>query len=220
MDLIGRARVHSALGDESRLAIVAELEVGDRTFQELAGLISLPGNLLAHHLDVLEKAEVIGRSVSEGDRRRRYIFLNHKTLSSLLHSRVMSVGSVLFVCTQNSARSQYAAAAWQLRTGFESDSAGSHPAAEVSPQAVQVALDRGVDIRRRRPKGYDLVDRPFDLVVSLCDRAREEGTPFTAPHLHWSVPDPVAVGSVSSFRSAFDTIDRRIDRLTAAGRVA
>jgi protein-tyrosine-phosphatase len=220
MNIVDRARVHSALGDPIRLGIVAELDLGDRTFQELAELVSQPGNLLAHHLGVLEEAGLIDRRVSEGDRRHRYLSLNPEPLDGLLSLRRFVVRSVLFVCSHNSARSQYAAAAWRRRTGHAADSAGTHPARRVDPRAIQVALERGLDLADFQPKGYESLKSTFDLVVSVCDRARETGPPFEDPVLHWSVPDPVAGRGLTSFRSAFTEIDRRIDRLAASSEVA
>ena len=216
MDVVDRARIHAALGDPIRLGIVAELELGDRTFQELAGLVSQPGNLLAHHLGVLEDAGLLDRRVSEGDRRRRYLSLNPDPLGGLASARRLTTRSVLFVCSRNSARSQYAAAAWRRRTGRGADSAGTHPARRVDPRAIQVARERGLDLAGFQPKGYEGIKPTFDLVVSVCDRARETGPPLVAPALHWSVPDPVAGRGLTAFRSAFNEIDRRISRLAAA----
>ncbi|MEX0667489.1 MAG: helix-turn-helix domain-containing protein, partial [Acidimicrobiia bacterium] len=167
MNLTEKARVHAALGDPIRLGFVVELELGDRTFQELAAAASVPGNLVAHHLDVLEQAGLIKRRVSEGDRRRRYISLNPVPLSGLLSGRTLGARSVLFVCTHNSARSQYAAAAWRRQTGGAADSAGTHPALRVHPRAIQVAKERGVDLAECQPKGYESLDSAFDLVVSV-----------------------------------------------------
>jgi protein-tyrosine-phosphatase len=216
MDIVGQARIHAALGDPIRLGIVAELELGDRTFQDLAELLSQPGNLLAHHLGVLEEARLIERRVSEGDRRRRYLSLNTEPFDVLLAARRLAARSVLFVCSDNSARSQYAAAAWRRRTGQVADSAGTHPARRVDPRAIQVARERGLDLSGFHPKGYEGLKSPFDLVVSVCDRARETGLPFESPTLHWSVPDPVAGRGLTAFRSAFNEIDRRVSRLAAA----
>lgn len=216
MNLNERARVHAALGDEIRLGIVAELEFGDRTFQELTESTGVPGNLVAHHLRVLEKAGLIDRRVSEGDRRRRYISLNPAPLDGLWANRRPGAGSVLFVCTHNSARSQYAAAAWRRRTGLSADSAGTHPAARVNPRAIQVAAERGLDLRGCQPKGYESLASSFDLVVSVCDRAREAGSLPVGPSLHWSVPDPVKARTLKAFRVAFADIDRRIQHLTSS----
>jgi protein-tyrosine-phosphatase len=216
MDIADRARIHAALGDPIRLGIVGQLELGDRTFQELAELVSQPGNLLAHHLGVLEETGLIERRVSEGDRRRRYISLNPEPLDGLVSARQLTARSVLFVCSHNSARSQYAAAAWGRRTGLGAESAGTHPARRVDARAIEVALERGLDLTGFQPKGYEGLQPTFDLVVSVCDRARETGPPFDAPALHWSVPDPVSGRGLTAFRSAFNEIDRRISRLAAA----
>ena len=74
-DLSARAAVHRVLGDERRLAIVDELRRSDRTPSELGDLTDTPSNLLAHHLEELERAGVVRRVRSEGDGRRRYVQL-------------------------------------------------------------------------------------------------------------------------------------------------
>ena len=216
MDVVDRARIHAALGDPTRLSIVGELDLGDRTFQELADMVKQPGNLLAHHLTVLEDAGLIERRVSEGDRRRRYLSLNPEPLVGLLTFRRLVARSVLFVCSHNSARSQYAAAAWRRRSGHGADSAGTDPARRVDPRAIQVALERGLDLAGFVPKGYEGLKPTFDLVVSVCDRARETVSPIEAPTLHWSVPDPVPGRGLTAFRFAFNEIDRRLDRLATS----
>jgi ArsR family transcriptional regulator, arsenate/arsenite/antimonite-responsive transcriptional repressor / arsenate reductase (thioredoxin) len=54
-----------------------------------------------------------------------------------------------------------------------------------------------------------------DLVVSVCDRARERGVPFDAPTLHWSIADPVG-GGPDAFERAADELARRIDHLATS----
>lgn len=219
MKLQARASIHAALGDRHRLAIVDELMLSDRTFKELAELAALPGNLLAHHLAVLESAGLISRGPSEGDRRRRYIALRHDRLSGVGSLPLIAPQSILFVCTHNSARSQFAAALWSQRTGLVADSAGTHPASQVDPRAIRAAAMFGVDLVAAVPKGYEAIAEPPDLVVSVCDRARESGLPFAGRSLHWSIPDPVRARTLIAFRSAFGAIASRVDRL-AAGRIA
>jgi len=209
-----RATIHAALGDAHRLRIVDALRLSDLTFAELAGLVHLPSNAAAHHLGVLEAAGLIDRRVSDGDHRRRYISLRHEPLSSLTGSHTTAVSLVLFVCTHNSARSQFAAALWRERTGGPADSAGNHPAAQVHPKAVRAAATLGIDLSTALPKGYGQIEVTPDLVVSVCDRAREAGMPYPAtPSLHWSVPDPVEVGTATAFRHIFKDLTERIDRL-------
>ncbi len=209
-----RAAAHAALGDERRLLIVDQLALGDRTFAELGSVSDMPGNLLAHHLDVLDSAGLIERRVSEGDRRRRYISLNWEMLPLGPVMGVPSTGRVAFVCTHNSARSQFAAALWQQATGSEAFSAGNEPADYVHPKAVTVAGEYGLDISGALPGGYETLPRA-DLVISVCDRAKEAGTPSAPEHLHWSVPDPVAVGTMAAFRSAFSDIALRVEHLAS-----
>src|SRR5579862_7215453 len=81
--LARRAAVHAALSDPSRLRITDTLLAGDASPSELAALLGMPSNLLAHHLHVLEQAGVITRRRSEGDRRRTYLQLVPATLDSL-----------------------------------------------------------------------------------------------------------------------------------------
>jgi protein-tyrosine-phosphatase len=212
MDLDLRAGRHAALSDARRLLIVDELALSDRTVADLAKLTEMPGNLLAHHLDVLESAGLIGRHPSEGDRRRRYVSLRWDQLPVSVDS-VISGPSVAFVCTHNSARSQFAAALWRDATGAQVASAGSDPAPEVHPKAIRVAEEFGVDLSSAVPAGYDTLPSRPDLVVSVCDRALEAGVPEGRRQLHWSIPDPVPKGDLASFRSAFAEIANRVEHL-------
>ena len=58
--------MHAALADPARLRITDTLLAGDASPSELAGLLAMPSNLLAHHLHVLEQAGIITRRRSEG----------------------------------------------------------------------------------------------------------------------------------------------------------
>jgi protein-tyrosine-phosphatase len=81
---------------------------------------------------------------------------------------------------------------------------------------VRAARRLGVELAGATPKGYEEVTSPPDLVVSVCDKAREAGVPFDAETLHWSVPDPVADGRAAAFAAAFAEISARVERLAAA----
>src|SRR5438045_6327838 len=104
-ELVARARVHAALGEPSRLAMVDALTLGDASPGELGAALGLPTNLLAHHLSVLTDAGIVERSRSEGDRRRTYLRLRPDTLAALTPAAAQPVARVVFVCTHNSARS-------------------------------------------------------------------------------------------------------------------
>lgn len=209
-----KAARYAALGDEQRLRLVDELFLSDRTPAELAELLGMRSNLLAHHLAVLETAGIVRRRPSEGDRRRRYVSLVVDHLPEPAELPRIGGDSVLFVCRQNSARSQLAAAMFGRRAR-RVGSAGMSPADRVHPLAVRVAAEVGLELTDP-PRGYDAVETP-DVVVSVCDVAGEEPPPFPESlRLHWSIPDPVRSGRVSDFRAARVELSRRTALLARA----
>ena len=70
-----RARIHAALGDPARLAIVDALSLGDASPGEIAHDLNMATNLVAHHVKVLAEAGLLERTRSEADRRRTYLRL-------------------------------------------------------------------------------------------------------------------------------------------------
>jgi protein-tyrosine-phosphatase len=217
MDLVERARRFAALGDPTRLAIVDDLAVSDRSPSELTARHGLASNLLAHHLDVLEEAELVERAVSSGDGRRRYVRLRHDRLIGLRTGAVIPGGPVLFVCTHNSARSQLAAALWQHHTGQVAASAGTHPAARVAAGAVGAARRAGLDLSDAVPRRLDQIDLEPAVVITVCDRAHEELEPGEN-WWHWSTPDPIGDPDPDAFDRALDRLRRRITTLTGAAQ--
>ena len=203
-----RAAVHAALGEPVRLAIVEDLAVSDRSPKELAARFSVPTNLLAHHLDVLEGVGLIERFVSAGDRRRRYVRLVRAPLARLGAATARHAGQVLFVCSHNSARSQLAAALWTARTGGVATSAGTHPVDRVHPEAVAAASRAGLDLSRAEPRMFEAAGRG-ELIVTVCDQAHEELVPEPG-WWHWSLPDPVEDGRAAAFDAVINELDDRI----------
>ena len=231
-----RAAVHAALGDPARLAIVDALLLGEASPSELQTLLEMPSNLLAHHVRVLERAGVVSRHRSEGDRRRTYLSLAPDALPALgptplTRSAPNSAGDsaggvvgdvvrVVFVCTENSARSQLAAALWTVESDLPASSAGTHPARAVHPGAVAVARRRAVPLVPAPPRHIDDVLHPDDIVITVCDAAHEElgaGAAGTSGvggrRLHWSIPDPARTGAASAFERTVDQLVDRISRL-------
>ncbi len=209
--MIERARLHAALGDPVRLAIVEDLVASDRTSKELASRYGIASNLLAHHLDVLETVGLIERLASSGDRRRRYLRLRRGPLARLGIVTTRPVGPALFVCSANSARSQLAAALWRSRTGCPATSAGTHPAAQINPEAIEAGRRIGLDLGNQAPRSLG-PDETAEIVVSVCDQAHEEIAPEPS-WWHWSVPDPVEVGTPAAFDAALAELQRRIEIL-------
>jgi ArsR family transcriptional regulator, arsenate/arsenite/antimonite-responsive transcriptional repressor / arsenate reductase (thioredoxin) len=215
--LARRAAVHAALADPSRLRITDTLLAGDAAPSELAAMLAMPSNLLAHHLHVLEQAGIITRRRSEGDRRRTYLQLIPGALDSLSAPAARAALRVLFVCTANSARSHLAAALWRRASTVPAVSAGTHPSAAIDPGAIAAAERHGLPLPRLRPRHISDIRQPGDLIITVCDLAYEELVEALA--VHWSIPDPVPAGDPGSFDSALaqlaDRVERFAPRLTA-----
>jgi arsenate reductase len=104
---------------------------------------------------------------------------------------------VLFICTGNSARSQIAEALLRDFGGadFEVSSAGTDPKG-VNPFAVRVLAEIEIDWSGARSKSVtEFLGRPFDYVITVCDRARQTCPVFPGNHntLHWGLDDPAEV---------------------------
>ncbi len=210
-DVAGRAAVHAALADPARLQITDTLSAGDSSPSELAAMLAMGSNLLAHHLHVLEQAGLITRHRSDGDRRRTYLQLIPGALDSLTRPAAGRARRVLFVCTANSARSHLAAALWRRASHLPAASAGTHPAAGIEPGAIAAARRHHLPMRRLRPRHISEVQQDGDLVITVCDLAHEELGRQAA--VHWSVPDPVPAGDPASFDAALAELSHRIERL-------
>ena len=133
---------------------------------------------------------------------------------------------VLFLCTGNSARSILAEHLLRRLDPqrFETWSAGSQPRGEVHPLALEVlAEEYRVDASSARSKSWrELTDIEFDLVVTVCDDARESCPlwPGRTAVAHWGMRDPAAVeGDEAERRAAFAAAARaladRLERLAA-----
>lgn len=200
------------MAEPARLLIVDTLRTGDATPGELARILEMPSNLLAHHLNVLQSEGLTQRHRSEGDRRRSYISLNAGVLDLLTPTTVRQAARVLFVCTANSARSHLAAALWRRASHVPAASAGTHPADAMHPGAVATAKRHELPLPRRRPQHVNDVRTAADYVITVCDSAHEE---LDDTDLHWSIPDPVRIGSPAEFDRAYQQLAHRIDTVSA-----
>jgi len=210
-ELERRVLLHAALADPARLQITDTLLAGDASPSELAAMLAMPSNLLAHHVHVLEQAGVITRRRSEGDRRRTYLQLIPGALDPLAAPLARAAPRVLFVCTANSARSHLAAALWRQASGVPAVSAGTRPAAAIDPGAIAAAGRHRLPLPRLRPRHISDVRHDGDLVITVCDLAHEELAGATA--VHWSIPDPVPAGDPASFDAALAQLADRVRRL-------
>ncbi|GAA2196203.1 arsenate reductase ArsC [Sinomonas flava] len=124
--------------------------------------------------------------------------------------------SVLFVCVHNAGRSQMAAAYLsRLSSGrVEVRSAGSEPAEQVNPAAVEAMLEEGIDIRDEQPKILTTeAVKASDVVITM-------GCGDTCPifpgkrYEDWELEDPAGKG-VDSVRPIRDDIRGRVEALIA-----
>ena len=233
MDFDARVATLAALADPVRLRIVDLLDLGDASPGELRTRLELPSNLVAHHLKVLEDAGVVSRHRSDADRRHTYLRLHRDGLAGVLPDAgpaSRTAERVVFVCTANSARSQLAAALWQAASPIPVASGGTRPGGAIAPGAVAAARRHGLTLVDDRPRPLDGLLRDGDYVVTVCDAVHQELGSVERPsgaglrlagESHWSVPDPVAVGTDAAFDAAYDDLAGRVadlaPRLAAAG---
>ena len=138
-------------------------------------------------------------------------------------------GTVLILCTGNSARS-IMAEAYINQAGdgaWRAYSAGSQPTGAPNPFALSILSEAGVPAGEARSKSWDEFAGPgapaMDVVITVCDNAANETCPVWpgAPRtLHWPFPDPAAVDGSDAekalaFREVFAAIRAKADGFLA-----
>lgn len=124
---------------------------------------------------------------------------------------------VIFVCVENSNRSQMAQAFAKMHGGPNtiSESAGSRPSGRVNPKAIAAMAELGYDLSVHESKGLDAFnDGPeFDAAVTMgcgdeCPRVRAKR------RVDWQIPDPREM-SPEEFRQVRDLIETKVKTLLA-----
>ena len=137
--------------------------------------------------------------------------------------------NVLILCTGNSARSILGEAVFNHEGGgnFGAYSAGSRPAGQPNPFAIDLLQREGIDTAFARSKSWDefaLADAPkMDFVITVCDNAAAEECPYWpgAPvSAHWGLPDPAAVDGSDAekalaFADTYRALTRRVQAFAA-----
>ena len=128
---------------------------------------------------------------------------------------------ILFICSGNSARSVMAEELLRLKGEgrFCVFSAGTRPYAEIHPLTIRVLGEIGVSLQGRKPRAIaELADERFDIILTLCDTAREECPIFPGHPIrgHWGMPDPALYKGTEEeklgfFRKTLQEISNRID---------
>lgn len=126
---------------------------------------------------------------------------------------------VLFVCTGNSCRSQMAHGFIQLfHPDYDVHSAGTNPASQVNPKAIEVMNEIGIDLSSHYPKNVEIyLNKEWDYVITVCGGANESCPNFIGEvhnRLHIGFDDPSdIVGDeeyiMSEFRRVRDEIKNR-----------
>jgi len=121
---------------------------------------------------------------------------------------------LLFVCVENSNRSQMAEAFARMHGGAEVEaySAGSRPSGKINPKAIEAMRERGYDLSKHQSKGLDnLPDVVFDVAVTMgCGDACP--TTRAKRHIDWQIPDPREMPP-EKFREVRDLIEEKVEEL-------
>ena len=125
---------------------------------------------------------------------------------------------LLILCTGNTCRSQMAEAYLKsLDPALEVYSAGTEPGEKVHPKAIQVMVEKGIELKDGFPKSVnDFIDTPFDYVITVCDGAKESCPVFMGKvdhRLHIGFDDPAeATGTEEEIHAVFRRVRDEIFR--------
>jgi arsenate reductase len=124
---------------------------------------------------------------------------------------------VIFVCVENSNRSQMAEAFARIHGGdrVEAFSAGSRPSGRVNPKAVEAMRQVGYDLTAHHSKGLDEFNgKEFDAAVTMgC--GDECPLVVARTRVDWQIPDPKELPP-EPFNQVRDLIERKVKELLAA----
>ncbi len=124
------------------------------------------------------------------------------------------VRKVLFICVENSFRSQVAEAFFNANPprGWIAVSAGPKPAEKVNPKAIQLMAERGIDISGNRPKKLTReMEAEAEIAVIVCSGS--ECPVVNAKHVeNWGIEDPAEM-SIEDARKVIDKIEARVKDL-------
>ena len=118
---------------------------------------------------------------------------------------------ILFICVENSNRSQMAEAFARTHGGHDviAMSAGSRPSGTINPRAIAFMSERQIDLSAQHSNSLgDISNDPFDVVVTMgCGDA----CPWIAAtrRLDWALPDPKHLPD-EEFRRVRDEIEQRV----------
>ncbi len=219
-DALALARV---LADEVVWRLVKSLAASDAHLGDLQASLGTQREVVVERLKQLEQLGLVSSRTSDADASLRYYRLQVDRLRSVVEQVIGALHPslhlapepetlpaeparprVLFLCTENSARSQLAEVLLrQLSHGsVEAYSAGTQPGT-VNPLVAEILGEAAQGLRSKHIDEFQ--GQHFDYVVTVCDRAREACPSFAGAEkqLHWSIPDPAAVAGEEARLRAF-----------------
>jgi arsenate reductase len=134
---------------------------------------------------------------------------------ALLIASYMKKKLVLFVCIENSCRSQMAEAFARCLASdiFDAFSAGSRPSGQIHPKAVQSMANLGYDLSQQHSKSLAEIPRKkFDYVISMGCGDECPIIP-AVHHEEWNIPDPKDM-PLEEFRLVRNMIRDRVEALS------
>jgi arsenate reductase (thioredoxin) len=123
---------------------------------------------------------------------------------------------ILFVCVENSNRSQMAEAFARIHGAerVEAFSAGSRPSGVVNPKAIEVMREKSYDLAKHRSNSLDEIPAGEYAVAVTMGCGDECPTVQANRREEWQIPDPKAL-SPEEFRATRDLIERKVVELLA-----
>lgn len=120
---------------------------------------------------------------------------------------------ILFVCVENSNRSQMAEAFAHIHGGASVDaqSAGSKPSGVINPKAIRFMAELNYDLGTHASKSLDEIEGEFDAVITMgCG----DNCPWVPAKLRqdWGLPDPKNMDD-ENYRAVRDEISSRVKNL-------
>lgn len=211
------------LADDVVWRVVKYLAASDAHLEDLRAGLGVQQEALEERLQQLEQLGLVSSRISDANASVRYYRLQVDRLRAVTEQVISALHPslrlapepepppaeparprVLFLCTENSARSQLAEVLLrQLSHGnVEAYSAGTRPGT-VNPLVAEILGEAAQGLRSKHIDEFE--GQHFDYVVTVCDRAREACPSFAGAErqLHWSIPDPAAVAGEEARLRAF-----------------
>lgn len=132
------------------------------------------------------------------------------------HGNGVAKPRILFVCIENSSRSQMAEGFARMHGAgvLMAESAGSRPATRVNPRAIAAMAERGYDMTAHHARSLIVAGAgPWDYIVTMGGSDACRWVPIIE-HIEWEIPDPAKL-SDDAFRAVRDQIENAVLELLA-----